>query len=133
MRVRTTRVVIIHAHPLLGEGIARLLAEHDDRTVTLLRAEDPQVLDRLHGLCPDVVIFERNGGFQAVDLLDAAGPALLIDVGIEPGPTWTYRREEIDTAPEGLLRAVRQGSARRRVLRSLGQPAPQPAPGGVRS
>ena len=56
---------------------------------------------------PDVVIFERNGALGAVDLLKRVPGALLIDVGIDPGPTVTYRRAEIQGVPEGILQAIR--------------------------
>ena len=54
-----------------------------------------------------MVIYERGEPDLAVDLLRFAPGALVIDVSMDPGPTFTYHREEIPARKEGLLRAIR--------------------------
>ena len=51
-----------------------------------------------------------KNGVRAI--LEMAPAALVIDVGIGPGPTLTYRREEISARPEAILAAIRQAPAR---------------------
>lgn len=117
------RVVILYSHPLLGEGLARLLGGDRDLTVEQVRVDDE--LDALAALagcpgagCPDVVILERGVPIQPIDILRVAPTALLIDVGLDAGPSWTIRREELSPQPAEILRAIRacvgQTRARRR-------------------
>ncbi|HYL41685.1 MAG TPA: hypothetical protein VET90_10275, partial [Candidatus Binatus sp.] len=94
------RVVILYSHPLLGEGLAHLLAGDHDLTGQLLRVDDEAEAEAALGgcladLCPDVVIVERSMGVKPVDLLRVAPSALLIDVGLDAGPSFSYRREEL--------------------------------------
>ncbi len=105
---RRISVVILYTHPLFGEGLARLLAAEPGVDVVPVCAVDIETAQRSLALAPDVVIFERGDPDRAVDVLRFAPEALLIDVAIGPGPTFTYYREEIPARPEGLLRAIRQ-------------------------
>ena len=114
MPAQARRVVILYSHPLLGEGLARLLGGDRDLTVELVRVgEGPEAEAALAG-SPDVVIVERSVALQAIDLLRAAPSALLIDVGLDAGPSWAYRREELSPQPDEILRTIR---ARRRPAR----------------
>jgi hypothetical protein len=107
------RVVILYSHPLLGEGIGRLLTADPDLEVELVRVDDLGGAERALSCSPDVVILERSAPIQAIDLLRFAPAALFIDVGLDAGPSWTYRREELSPQPEELLRAIhgRNGQA----------------------
>lgn len=120
MPAHARRVVILYSHPLLGEGLAHLLGSDRDLTVELVRVlDEPEAEAALAGCTigesPDVVIVERSVALQAIDLLRAAPNALLIDVGLDAGPSWAYRREELSPQPDEILRTIR---ARRRPARS---------------
>ncbi len=104
---RRISVVVIYTHPLFGEGLARMLAAEPGLDVVPLRSVDVQAAERTLAGAPDVVILERSDPDQAVDVLHFAPDALVIDVSIEPGPTFTYHREEIPARPDGLLAAIR--------------------------
>jgi hypothetical protein len=111
------RVVILYSHPLLGEGLARLLGGDRDLHVELVRVDDePDAEAALAGRTeadfPDVVVVERGLALEAIDLLRLAPSALLIDVGLDAGPSWAIRREELAPQPDEILRTIR---ARRRV------------------
>ncbi len=101
-------VVVLYTHPLFGEGLARLLAAEPGVDVVPVCTVDIEAAERSLALAPDVVIFERGDPDRAVDVLRFAPEALLIDVAMDPGPTFTYHREEIPARPEGLLQAIRQ-------------------------
>jgi hypothetical protein len=112
---RPISVLILYAHALLGEGIAGLLAAEPGLKVIAIRSDEPGMIERGLAATPDVIIFERGDPDRAVEILELAPDALVIDVGIDPGPTFTYRREEISAWPEALVNAVRQASPRATV------------------
>jgi DNA-binding NarL/FixJ family response regulator len=104
---RRILVVVLYHHPLFGEGLARMLAAEPGLEVVPVRTVDIATAERSLEPSPDVVIFERGDPDRAVDLLRFAPDALVIDVSMDPGPTFTYHREQIPARPEGLLRAIR--------------------------
>lgn len=104
---RPISVVILYTHPLLGEGIAKLLGGEPGLQITHIPTGEVEAAEAALAGVPDVVIFERNEPLQAIDLLRYAPDALLIDVGVDAGPTFTYHREEIPTKPEGIVKAIR--------------------------
>ena len=106
MRDGRQQVVILYSHPLLGEGLGRLLSADPDLVVELVHVDDLDQAERALSSSPDVVILERTPPVQAIDLLRFAPSALLIDVGLDAGPNWTYRRDELAPQPEELLRAI---------------------------
>jgi hypothetical protein len=101
------RVVILYSHPLLGEGLAHLLGADRDLSVELVRVDDEPDLETVLAGNPDVVIVERSVAIKAIDLLQVAPSALLIDVGLDAGPSWAYRREELSPQPDEILRTIR--------------------------
>ena len=101
-------VVVLYLHPLFGEGIARLLATEPGLDVVPVAESDAASAERLLEAAPDVVIFERGEPDTATDLLRSAPGALIIDVSLSPGPTFTIERHEIRDQPEGILQAIRR-------------------------
>ena len=100
-------VVVLYHHPLFGEGLARMLAAEPGLEVVPVSTVDVVAAERSLEPSPDVVIYERGDPDLAVDLLRFAPDALVIDVSMDPGPTFTYHREQIPARKEGLLRAIR--------------------------
>ncbi len=117
-----TSVVILYAHPLLGEGLAHLLSVEPGLHVVPVSIADAERAEWALAAGPDVVIVEHRQHPSAVDLLKLAPNALLIELGVGSEPTFTYRREEIPGQPEGILGAIR--AIRERTLVALA-----PAPG----
>lgn len=105
------RVVILYAHPLLGEGLARMLDEDARLVVTAVHVEDLESAKALLRDAPDVVVVERAASMHAIDLLALAPSALLIDVGLDAGPSWAYHRDEISPQPDEILRTIRRCTA----------------------
>jgi hypothetical protein len=99
-------VVILYSHPLLGEGLGRLLSNDPDLFVEQFHVDDLGEAEAALRSSPEVVVLERTPPVQAIDVLRLAPAALLVDVGLDAGPTWTYRRDEIDQQPDALLRAI---------------------------
>jgi DNA-binding NarL/FixJ family response regulator len=100
-------VVILYTHALLGEGLAKLLAAEPGLEITAVATHEIAQAETALSGGPDVVIFERNDPLGAIDLLKFAPDALLIDVGMDAGPTFSYQREEISPKPDGIVRAIR--------------------------
>ena len=100
------RVVILYEHPLLGEGLERLLRPEADLEVALVHIDSVDVARCALDPTPDVVILERCAAVQALDLLRLAPGALFIDVGLDAGPSWAYHRDELSPRPEDVLRAI---------------------------
>jgi hypothetical protein len=112
-------VVILYRHPLFGEGIAHLLSSEPDLDVASVAIGDGAAMQHSLTRGPNVVIFERGDPDTAVEVLRLAPEALVIDVCLNPGPTFAYHREEIRSQPDGIVQAIR------RVWRPV---APVPAP-----
>lgn len=100
------RVVILYDHPLLGEGLERLLRDTPGIDVSLVHVDGIEAAGIALSNRPDVVILERCAPVQAIDLLRLAPDALFIDVGLDAGPSWTYRRDELSAQPEDILRTI---------------------------
>lgn len=103
---KARRVVILYDHPLLGEGLERLLRDRPGIDVRLVRVDGVESAMAALESAPDVVIVERCAPVAAMDLLPLAPDSLFIDVGLDAGPSWTYRREEISPRPEDILQAI---------------------------
>jgi hypothetical protein len=99
-------VVILYEHPLLGEGLERLLRAEAGLRVELVHVDSLDVARCALDPSPDVVILERCPPVQALDLLRLAPDALFIDVGLDAGPSWAYHRDELSPQPEDILRAI---------------------------
>jgi DNA-binding NarL/FixJ family response regulator len=111
MQADRVSVVILYHHPLFGEGIAHLLASEPDMTVRSVASTDPDSMATALATHPDVVIFERGVPDTAVEVLRVAPDALVIDIDLNPGPTFTYHREEIGSRPDGIVAAIRGAGA----------------------
>jgi DNA-binding NarL/FixJ family response regulator len=101
-------IVILYSHPLLGEGIGQMLAAEPGVEVSYVSCGHPAPLDAAAERQPHMLVVERCGCFDAPQLLDRFPDALVIDIGLGPGPTCVYRRQEIPGNPAAILRLVRR-------------------------
>jgi len=105
---RRTTVVILATHPLLGEGLARLLGQEPELSIVNVDRHDVAAAEAALSSGPDVVIVERDATLHASDLLRFAPDALLIDVGIDVDGVFSLQRQRIPSAPDGILEAIRK-------------------------
>lgn len=101
-------IVILYCHALLGEGIGRLLAREPGASVTYVACADEDCLAKATAAEPGVVLVERCGAFDAIQVVAAFPDALVIDFEIGPGPTWAYRRQQIPSNPAAIVQLVQR-------------------------
>lgn len=107
------RVVVLYSHPLLGEGLGRMLAAEPDLVVTTVNLGTIEALDEALASRPDVVVFEEGGPIGVLDVLRRSGATVVIDVDITSSTAWTLRRQAVRSAPEEVLGAIRDALAGR--------------------
>ena len=113
---RPISVVILYSHPLLGEGLARMLSAEPDLDVCAVAVHTNVEADVV-ARSPDVVIVERGVRPAPADLLDLSPGTLFIEFGMDTGLMYAYQRDQIPARPGGILRAIRH------VRRVAGTPA----------
>lgn len=102
------RLAILYDHPLLGEGVGRMLDLEPGIDVDFVEAKDGPGVDAAIAARPDMIVVERSSGIDALEILRKSPDTLVIEVGIGPGHTWVYRRQEIPGEPEAVLGLVRR-------------------------
>lgn len=105
-RNRHLLVAILCAHPLLGEGIAGLLAVEPGIDVISAPARDTEAAIGALAARPDVVIFEPSELLHEIDLPANAPHALLIDVSMGSGPRPAAAAKR--AGPDEILRVLRR-------------------------
>ena len=78
-----------------------------------VQTDDLESVERALAASPQVIVFERGDPDRAVEILELVPDALIIDIGIGPGPTFAYRRDEISALPDAILAAIHQAPSRR--------------------
>lgn len=100
------RVVILYLHPLLGEGLAKLLSAEPGIAVTAIREDDAIAAAVALAGRPDVIVEERGDGALSSDRLERGFTPLRLFVGID-GALGAGEREPMTADPELIVRAVR--------------------------
>jgi hypothetical protein len=80
---------VVYEHPLLGEGVARLVRAATGARVIAVAGEDPDAVAGVLAVTPRVVIVERGPLLEGLDLSAAAPGAAVIEVspaGSGPDP-----------------------------------------------
>ncbi len=108
-------VVILYVHPLLGEGLARLLAAEPGIAVTAVRGDDATGAAVALAAQPDVIVEERGDGASSSTRLGTGFPPLRLLVGIN-GASGAGENERMTVDPELIVRAVRALKRRRMSL-----------------
>ena len=102
------RLAILYNHPLLGEGVGRMLDLEPDLDVEYVESSNKARVEAVLATRPDMVLIERSSGIDALEVLRRTPDSLVIEVTIGLGPTLVYRRQEISGEPEAVLGLVRR-------------------------
>lgn len=108
---RPDRVVVLYSHPLLGEGLGRMLAAEPDLTVSTVSLDTLDGLEEALATDPDVVVFEEGGPIGILDVLRRSGATVIVDVDITSSTAWTLQRHALKSAPDEVLGAIREALA----------------------
>ncbi len=125
------RVLVLYSHPLMGEGLGRMLAAEPGLVVEAVDVSMPGAVDAALAVEPDVVIVEEGGAIDAADIVRRSTCSVVLDVDITTTNAWSLRREVLSTRPDDFLASLRTAVARV-IERSDGQDADLGAhPAGV--
>jgi hypothetical protein len=108
-------VVILYLHPLLGEGLAKLLSAETGIQVTAICQDDAVGAAIALAGRPDVIVEERRDGTPATNGLGRGFASLRLFVGIDGSPV-AGANQPLTVDPEVIVRAVRAVKHRRMGL-----------------
>lgn len=109
------RVLVLYSHPLMGEGLGRMLASEPGVVVEAVDIASADAVTAALASEPAVIVVEEGGAVDAAEVVRRSGAALVLDVDITTTRAWTLRRESLSTRPDDFLAAIRQavtGAAR---------------------
>jgi len=109
------QVVILYLHPLLGEGLAKLLSAETGIQVTAICQDDAVGAEIALAGRPDVIVEERRDWTPATDRPEHGFAPLRLFVGIDGSPVAGVN-QPLTVDPEVIVRAVRALKHRRMGL-----------------
>jgi hypothetical protein len=106
------KVAVVYSHPLFGEGLARLLNNDEELTVSCIRANTSGVAREIVDLRPEAIIVEDDADEAFIrGILNSLPPVLVIRVGLQDNAMEVYHcRHVIPGCPGDLLDVIRSGT-----------------------
>jgi DNA-binding NarL/FixJ family response regulator len=101
------RVLVLYSHPLMGEGLGRMLAAEPGVTVSAVNVAESAAVDAALAGDPSVIVVEEGGVVDAADVMRRSSCPVVLDVDITSTRAWTLRREILSTRPDDFLEAIR--------------------------
>jgi chemotaxis response regulator CheB len=101
------RVLVLYSHPLMGEGLSRMLAAEPGVAVEAVDLGEADAVNAALATEPEVVVVEEGGAMDAAEVVRRSRAALVLDVDITTADGWTLRRELLSTRPDEFLEAIR--------------------------
>ena len=101
------RVLVLYSHPLMGEGLERMLSAEPGVVVYAVDIAEPAALDEALAQDPAVIVVEEGGAVDAADVVRRSSCAVVLDVDINTTRAWSLRRETLSSRPDDFLAAVR--------------------------
>ncbi len=108
MSPEPVRVLVLYSHPLMGEGLGRMLAAEPGIIVEAVDVCETAAVDAALASAPAVIVVEEGGRIDAADIVRRSGSALVLDVDITTTSAWTLKRESLASKPDDFLAAIRQ-------------------------
>jgi chemotaxis response regulator CheB len=105
------RVLVLYSHPLMGEGLGRMLAAEPGLSVESVDIGKADAVDAALALDPEVIVVEEGGSVDAADVVRRSRASLVLDVDITTTRAWTIRREILAACPDAFLAAIRTAVA----------------------
>jgi hypothetical protein len=101
------RVLVLFSHPLLGEGLGRMLEGEPGISVDTVDVACPAAVEAAIAAEPAIIVLEEGGPLDAADVMRRSRCPVLLDVDITRAWAWRLRRETIASQPDELLAAIR--------------------------
>jgi len=101
------RVLVLYSHPLMGEGLGRMLETEPGIEVEAVDVSMSGAVDAALALEPDVIIVEEGGALDAADIVRRSNCSVVLDVDITTTNAWSLRREALSTRPDDFLASLR--------------------------
>ena len=112
MSPSAVRVLVLYSHPLMGEGLRRMLASEPGLAVEAVDVAMPGAVDEALEIDPDVIILEEGGPLDAADIVRRSMCSIVLDVDITTTNAWSLRREALSTRPDDFLASLRAAVSR---------------------
>jgi len=106
------RILVLYSHPLMGEGLERMLAAEPGLEVAAVDVAEGTAVAAALAAEPDVIIVEEGGPLDAADIVRRSTCSVVLDVDITTASAWSLRREALPTRPEDFLASLRATVAR---------------------
>lgn len=106
------RVLVLYSHPLMGEGLGRMLADEPGLAVDAVDVAMTGAVDAAIASEPDVIIVEEGGSLDAADIVRRSTCSVVLDVDITTTAAWALCREALSTRPDDFLASLRAAVAR---------------------
>jgi DNA-binding NarL/FixJ family response regulator len=106
------RVLVLYSHPLMGEGLGRMLAAEPGLDVAAVDVALPGAVESALAAEPDVIIVEEGGPLDAADVVRRSTCSVVLDVDINTTNAWSLRREALSTRPDDFLASLRAAVSR---------------------
>jgi chemotaxis response regulator CheB len=114
------RVLLLYSHPLMGEGLLKMLAAEPGVTVDAVDIGITEAVDAAIALDPDVIVVEEGGAVDAADVVRRSNCPVVLDLDITTTRAWTLRRETLSTRPDDFMAAIHA------IVGCSGRAAPAP-------
>ena len=106
------RVLVLYSHPLMGEGLGRMLSAEPGIEVEATDVAFPGAVDAALAREPDVVIVEEGGALDAADVVRRSRCSVVLDVDINTTRAWSLHRESVSIRPDDFLATLRSAVSR---------------------
>lgn len=134
MAPEPVRVLVLYSHPLMGEGLERMLAAERGIVVQAVDIAEQAAVDQALADEPALIVVEEGGRVDAADIVRRSSCAVVLDVDINTTRAWALRRESLSSRPDDFLAEIRavvageaRGSGPGADHRSAPDPGRQPA------
>jgi DNA-binding NarL/FixJ family response regulator len=115
---RTVHVVVLYAHPLLGEGLASLLSSEPGVSAVAIARDDPTVTTEVIAGQADLVVVEETDAQSPSDTDAGSSPTAVFVIVQAAGGGWIRRRLSDPDAVLEVARALRRRRPREEALRT---------------
>lgn len=101
------RILVLYSHPVLGEGLGRIIAAEPDVEVVAVDLAATEQVEAAIDSDPALIVVEEGGRLDGIDVLRRARCPVIVDVDITSADAWTLRRDHISAGPDAVLDAIR--------------------------